>query len=88
MAINIESNMRASGKFDKRDDQRLFNPRSSKGLADKNTKEKEEDKLDKVLNALKDLKPSAPHPVDRGYQNRNQHNTAIGSKLFNHPYTT
>ena len=87
MAINIESNMRASGKFDKRDDQRLFNPRSNKGPADKNTKEKEEDKLDKVLNALKDLNPSAPCPIDRGYQKRGQHNTTTGSKMFNHPYT-
>ena len=87
MPINIESNIKALGNFDKRYDQRLFNPRSNKGPADKNTKEKEEDKLDKVLNALKDLKPSAPHPTDRGYQNRGQHNIAIGSKLFNHPYT-
>ncbi|GLJ49502.1 hypothetical protein SUGI_1048960 [Cryptomeria japonica] len=47
-AIVIENNRKATGKVGKREDARLYNPKAPKA-------NKDEDKLDKVLNALKDL---------------------------------
>lgn len=47
-AITIENNRKAIARVGMRDDARLFNPRAPKQT-------KEEDKMDKVLSAFKDL---------------------------------
>lgn len=51
IAMNIENNRRASRKLGKRDDPKLFNPRSNKRDGDKPTanKKNEEDKIDQAI---------------------------------------
>lgn len=51
IVVNIENNRRASSKLGKRDDPKLFNPRSNKREGDKPVvnKKNEEDKMDQVI---------------------------------------
>lgn len=79
IAINIKNNRRALGKIGRRDYPKLFNPREKKKEGDKpiTVKNPENEKMDQVLNFLKNLKP----PVN----NANKPNTGEKSQ-FNNNY--
>ena len=55
--MNIENNRRTSSKSGKRDDPKIFNPRSKKREGDKPivNKKNEEDKMDQVIGLVKNL---------------------------------
>lgn len=92
MAINIESNRKASDKLERRDDPKFFNPRGNRKEGDKpiTTKNPKDYKMDKVLDLLKNFNPpinheNKPNPGDNPQFN-NHYNKQ--TRIQNYPYTT
>ena len=91
--VNIENNRRASGMLGKRDDPKLFNPRSNKREGHKPiiNKKNEEDKMDQVLGLLKNLNPQMLNTNKENNNNdRSQYanNFSKQNKLQNFTYNT
>lgn len=92
MAINIENNRKASGKLGRRDDPKLFNPRGNRRQGEKPTvaKKLDDNKMDQVLNLLKNMNPPTNHANKQSTSEKFQFNTHYNknNRIQNFPYTT
>lgn len=91
IAVTIENNRKASGLLGRRDDPKLFNPNSNEKEEVKPIKNKnlEEDKMDQMLNLLKNMNPPTRNAnkeitIDKSYFN----NFSRQNRMQNCPYTT
>ena len=92
IAVNIANNRRASRKLGRGDDPKLFNPWGSKKEGDKlgTTTKPEEDKMDQVLNLVKNLKPIVNNVTKPNTGEKPQFNNNFNrqTRLQSNPYNT